>query len=203
MTALLVKCLLPLKAHYQKGDRFTRSLKLDCLLFIKIITARRLLCWNHALNFLKGGKFLEPISLVRVFEEQKFELKGNFFILNFPCIWHPERLTKTLMHFKGHKKCSVEVLYLGLVYTRRCVPLIIFACKTRNPHCTSQEENWIRNYLSLSLSRTDWQIIFNYPRVYKNVQMCWLSSSRMTSWNLVNCADSWLASFIKDDFFKD
>lgn len=90
-----------------------------------------------------------------------------------------------------------------LVYARRCVTLTIYACKTRNPYFTSQGENWIRNYLSLPLSRTDWKIIFNYLRVYKNVQMCWLSSSRMTSWGLVNCADSWLASFIKDDFFKD
>lgn len=39
MTALLVKCLLTvaLNAHYLKGDQFTPSLKLDCLLFIKII----------------------------------------------------------------------------------------------------------------------------------------------------------------------
>ena len=114
MTTFLVKCLLPLKVHYQKRDRFTRSLKLDCLFFIKIIAARRLLCWNHALNFLKDGKFLEPINLVRVLEEQKFEFKGNFFILNFPCIWHPERLAKTLIFaFQSSYKVSCWGLVFG------------------------------------------------------------------------------------------
>lgn len=42
MTTLLGKCLLALKAYYQKGDQFTQSLKLNCLLFIKITAARRL-----------------------------------------------------------------------------------------------------------------------------------------------------------------
>lgn len=42
MTTLQVKCLLALKAGYQKGDQCTQSLKLDCLLYIKIIAARRL-----------------------------------------------------------------------------------------------------------------------------------------------------------------
>lgn len=45
MTTQLVKRLLAPEAHgpYQKGEQFTQSLRLDCLLFIKIIAARRLL----------------------------------------------------------------------------------------------------------------------------------------------------------------
>lgn len=39
MATLLVKCLLRFFAHYQKGDLFTQSLKLDCPLSITIIAA--------------------------------------------------------------------------------------------------------------------------------------------------------------------
>lgn len=78
MTTQLVKRLLAPEAHgpYQKGEQFTQSLRLDCLLFIKIIAARRLLQWNCASDFLEDGKFLEPVDLVRVFGEQSVNLRG-------------------------------------------------------------------------------------------------------------------------------